>query len=97
MVATVAVATPVVVVVIIPPWLVPDIAPAIVATPSLLTLAHRVRSSIAPVKLPVSFAVWRAANSTVTLQKGEVFHYLKMVAQEVDMATLEVDWVVAVW
>jgi hypothetical protein len=96
-VTSVVVVAPIVVfvVVVISPRLAPDVTSAVV--PTLLALPHSVRSSIAPVKLPACLTVWRASNASTTLQEGEVFYYLEMVTQEVDMATLEVDWIVLMW
>jgi hypothetical protein len=57
---------------------------------------NRVRRAIAPVEHTACLAVGRAANPATTLQKGKVLDYLQVVAEDVDMAALEVDRVVVV-
>jgi hypothetical protein len=79
-VTTVAVVAPVVVVVIVPPRLTPAVASTVIAAPTLRALSLGVRCSIAPDKLSASSVVWRTTNPPMILQKGEILHYLKMVA-----------------
>jgi hypothetical protein len=73
---TVAEVAPVVVVVIVPPGLAPDVAPSFIATPPLMALTFSVRSSITPDELPACLAVRWATNAATTLQKREILHYL---------------------
>ena len=72
----VAVVASVVIVIVIPPRLLSDVASTVVATAALDALSYSVRRSVALVELPAGFAVRRTANSPATLQEGEILHYL---------------------
>jgi len=56
-----------------------------------------VRGAVAPDELPTWLAVRGAANSAPALQEGEIIHNLEVVAQDVDMAALEVDRLIMMW
>jgi hypothetical protein len=90
-VATSTVVVPIVVDVIVLAWLTPDVTFVVVATLSMKALTLRIRHSIAPYELPTGPAVQGATIPSMTLQKGEILYYLKVVAQDVGMASLEID------
>ena len=94
--ASSAMVVPVIIVVIIPPWLAPEVTAMVVVASAMEALALGVWCPVALDELSAGLAVRRATDPTTPLKKGEVFHYLKVVAQNVDMAALEFNRVVMV-
>jgi hypothetical protein len=87
---------PVVVVIVVPAW--SHITATVVAcSPPLKSLSLRVRHTIVPVKDSARLTVCRASKPPRFLEEGEVLHHLQVIAQCVDLASLDVDWLVVVW
>jgi hypothetical protein len=89
-----ALLTPFLIVVVIPAW--PEVVAAVTVTasPPLLALSFRVWDSIVPVEDLTGFA--GAVDPPRLMQEGEIFHHFNVIAQNVDLAALDVAWFVVV-
>jgi hypothetical protein len=91
------VAVVVIIVTVVPPVMASQVTATVIPAPTREALTNRIRHTVAPDKLTARLAVRGGTNSALALPKGQIFHYLQMVAQGIDMAALEVDRVIVVW
>jgi hypothetical protein len=87
----------VVVVIIIPPLVASRATPVIFSAPCVQAFPLRVWSPIALDHVTERLVVHWPSDPATTLQEGQILHYLKVVAQIVDLGALEVGRCVEVW